>query len=156
MFRREGKNEPAGNSRSAEYGRRLFKLKEVYHSGCIFNLQPSIVPGLRVWFDNEGVLHGEFQCSANHQGFDQMVHGGVIAAIIDASMAQCLMGHDIVAYTTSLEIKYRKPVRINEVATVKTEITSIKKGLLHSVECKIEQKQLMAVTAEGNFYKIKQ
>jgi acyl-coenzyme A thioesterase PaaI-like protein len=41
-----------------------------------------------------------------------MVHGGVLAAIIDSSMAQCLMGHEVVAYTAELSIKYRKPVLI--------------------------------------------
>ena len=81
------------------------------------SVQPgaSIVPGLRFRFADSGVLHGQFNCSDFQQA---MIHWvmGVIAAIIDASMAQCLMGHGIVGYTVDLTVKYRKPVIINQLA----------------------------------------
>lgn len=130
-------------------------LKGIYHSQCLFNRQQSFVPGLRFWFDNSGVLHGEFNCNGFQQGYDNMVHGGVISAIIDASMAQCLMGHGIVGYTTDLSVKYRKPVMINTPTVLKTEIVSINCKVLYIMKSEILQNNKLVVQGNGRFYKVR-
>ena len=106
------------------YDATLKALKETYHSQCVFQSN-SPVDNLRFCFSEDGTLMGEFLCSTEHQGFDGIVHGGIISAIIDASMAQCCMGHGFIAYTTDLSIRYRRPVVINKPCTLKTEIISI-------------------------------
>jgi acyl-coenzyme A thioesterase PaaI-like protein len=120
----------------------------------MFNRQPPVIPGLKLTFDNSGVLHGEFSCNGFQQGYDGMVHGGVIAAIIDSSMAQCLMGHGIVGYTTDLSVKYRRPVRIHTPATLRTTVTTINLGLLYSMKSEIVQNRHVVVQAKGRFYKV--
>lgn len=137
-----------------EYECRLKKLRAAHHSECVFNRKPSIVPGLQFSFDDAGVLHGTFSCNGYQQGYDQMVHGGVIAAVIDASMAQCLMGHGIVGYTADLSIKYRKPVKIHTVSTLVTSIAEVKCNLLYTLNCIISQEEI-CVKANGKFFKVK-
>lgn len=144
-----------GVSKSALYEENLEKLRGIHHSHCLFNREPSIIPGLRFWFADSGVLQGQFNCSDFQQGYDTMVHGGVIAAIIDASMAQCLMGHGIVGYTVDLAVKYRKPVIISRVATLTTEITGVNCNVLYIMKCKIVQNHCLVVQATGRFYKVK-
>ncbi len=138
----------------AKYEKKLAELKTLHHSQCIFNRQPLLVPALRFWFDDNGVFHGTFTCNQNQQGYDNMVHGGIIASIIDASMAQCLMGHGVVAYTTDLAIRYRKPVFIGKTATLKTLIKAVNVGVLHTLQCEITQERHLAVSATGKFFKI--
>lgn len=128
-------------------------LRRHYHANCLFNRFPSPVPGLAFAFDDAGILRGEFACTGYQQGYDGMVHGGVIAAIIDASMAQCLMGHGVVGLTTHLSIKYRKPVTIREKAIVETTIREVHAGCLYSLECTIVQQKCRAVQATGKFYR---
>ncbi len=140
---------------SAYYEGNLMRLREIHHSQCLFNRQRSIVPGLKFTFDDAGTLHGTFNCNGFQQGYDNMVHGGVIAAIIDASMAQCLMGHGVVGYTANLSIKYRKPVKIRTMAYLETSITAINCGLLHSMKCEIVQNRNLVVQATGRFFKVK-
>ena len=94
------------------YDLTLKELKDAYHSQCVFQCNAP-VDNLQFCFSEDGTLMGEFLCSAEHQGYDGIVHGGIISAIIDASMAQCCMGHGFVAYTTDLSIRYRKPVGID-------------------------------------------
>ncbi len=137
------------------YEENLEKLRNIYHSQCLFKREHSIVPDLRFWFTESGVLEGQFNCNGFQQGYDKMVHGGVIAAIIDASMAQCLMGHGIVGYTVDLAVKYRKPVIIGQLATLSTEITGVNCSLLYSMKCKIFQNHSLLVQATGKFYKVK-
>jgi len=139
---------------STDYEQSLQKLKSLHHSQCLFNRNPP-VPDLRFRFNDEGVLHGDFTCAGYHQGYDNMVHGGVIAAIIDASMTQCLMGHGIVGYTTDLSIKYRKPVFIRRKANLETSVKEVKMGLLYSMRCEIVQDHNLVVQATGRFFKVK-
>lgn len=141
--------------KSALYEENLEKLRGIHHSQCLFNQETSIFPGLRFWFADSGVLQGQFNCSEFQQGYDSMVHGGVIAAIIDSSMVQCLMGHGIVAYTVDLAVKYRKPVIISQLATLKTEITGVNCSVLYSMKCRIVQNHNLVVEATGKFYKVK-
>ena len=128
------------------------ELRRCFHSRCIFNGNP-IARGLNLVFADDGSLNAVFICGKQHQGYDGKVHGGVIAAIIDASMAQCLMGHGMVGYTTDLAIRYRKPLAVGKRARLKTVITKTEaKGLLVSLKTDIEQNRLNAIRATGRFY----
>jgi acyl-coenzyme A thioesterase PaaI-like protein len=116
----------------------------------------SPVPKLSLRFDGEGAIEGVFACDERQQGYDDMVHGGVIAAVIDASMAQCLMGRGIAGVTTKLSITYRKPVAIKRDARIRAWVTGVNAGVLYGVQCEITQGASRAVHAEGTFYKVHQ
>jgi hypothetical protein len=137
------------------YEENLRHFRAKYHSQCLFNRKLSIVPELRFEFDDFGLLHGEFMCNGDHQGYDFMVHGGIIAALIDASMAQCLMGHGVLGYTTDLSVKYRKPVKINTMTRLETAITEVKCKLLYFMCCTFIQGNICVVKSEGKFFKVK-
>lgn len=116
----------------------------------MFNGNP-ITRGLDFRFRDKGTLTAIFTLGDQHMGYDGVAHGGVIAAIIDASMAQCLMGHGIVGYTIELNVKYRKPLRIGTVARLETEIVGVKLGMLHSLRTVVCQGSYRVVTATGVF-----
>ena len=137
------------------YEENLKRLRDIHHSRCLFNRELSIVPGLRFSFDDSGALLGEFTCNGFQQGYDGIVHGGVIAAIIDASMAQCLMGHGVVGYTANLSVKYRKPVAIRTATMLQTSIVAVNCSVLYSMSCKITQNDVCVVKADGKFFKVK-
>jgi acyl-coenzyme A thioesterase PaaI-like protein len=139
----------------ADYEWNLVILRNIHHSQCIFNRQPQIIPDLRFWFDDSGVYNGVFTANHNQQGYDAMIHGGVIAAIIDASMAQCLMGHGIPGYTADLSIRYRKPAIINQLTYTKTYVSEIKLNTLYTLQCIITQANQTIVQATARFFKVK-
>lgn len=141
------------NSRT-EYELNLQKLKSIHHSKCIFTVNPP-VSDLLLRFNDKGSLLGEFTCNGHHQGYDHMVHGGIIAAIIDAAMVQCLMGHGIVAYTADMSIRYCKPVMIGLQAMLEASVETVKLGLLYMMRCEILQNNKLVVRATGKFFKAK-
>ena len=136
------------------FQKRLEQIKALRHSNSIFNTRPPI-PDLEFMFDKHGVLSGKFTGNNEHQGYDTMVHGGLLAAVVDASMTQCLMGHGITAYTTDLSLKYRKPVKINKTAFLETRIEKVNAGRLYTLSCSIFQDKIESVNASGRFYRIK-
>lgn len=131
----------------------LNQLKSLHHSQCLFQLNP-LVKNLKFKFDENGNLCGQFVCTEDHQGYDDMVHGGIIAAIIDACMTQCLMGHGIVAYTVDLSIEYLHPVFIDRVACLETRITSAKRSMIYNLACEVRQEEKIKVQARARFFKI--
>ncbi len=44
------------------------------------------------------------------QGYDGLLHGGVIAALLDAAMTHCLFHRGVRALTADLRVRYREPV----------------------------------------------
>lgn len=136
-----------------EFDETLRIFKRSHHSRCFFeNYAP--VENLQFCFSTDGILKGEFECFEKHQGYDCIVHGGIIATIIDASMAQCCMGHGIVAYTADLSIRYRNPLKIHTPTRIETRIVNRTAGVLFSLECKMNQNATVCVEAIGRFFKI--
>lgn len=134
-----------------EYENNLKRLQNAHHSQCIFLHNPP-VDNLLFSFSENGALTGRFICSTEHQGYDGIVHGGIIAAIIDASMVQCCMGQGIVAYTTDLSIRYRNSVRINTLTSLETRIVDKARDVLFSLVCCINQNGQLMVEAKGRFF----
>lgn len=137
----------------ADYENRLSEISTVYHSRCVFKHNPP-VENLRFYFSDDGTLCGKFMPTHTHQGYDSMVHGGIIAAVIDASMAQCLMGHGIIAYTAELSIRYKQPVFIHESVELKTKIVDDFKGRMFRLECSVVQNENDKVSATAKFIAI--
>jgi acyl-coenzyme A thioesterase PaaI-like protein len=142
-------------SRTSSFERSLGALSARHHAGCVFKCN-SPVENLRFRFNEHGELQGEFHADERHQSYDAMMHGGLAAAIIDASMVQCLMGHGVVAYTAELNLRYRDSVRLHTPTRVETRITGEALGKLFYLESTICQKQKVCVTAKAKFFKVSQ
>ena len=138
---------------ATDYSNRLQRHKNEHHSQCFFERSPP-VETLELEFNDNGTLSGGFVCNEQHQGYDHIVHGGVIAAIVDASMTQCCMGHDVVAFTADLCIRYKRPVYINKHAHIETSIIESRQNALHFLECRIQQDGELSVKATGKFYSL--
>ena len=126
------------------------RLSDEHHPDCIL-CQGRLVDNLHLDFDVRGALVGTFTCDRNHSGYTDRVHGGILAAIIDASMAQCLMGHDIVAYTAELTVRYKVPVKLDIEAEVRTEIEEHPIDRLYRMKTTITQKRSLCVIATATF-----
>ena len=92
-----------------------------------------------------------------HQSYPGRAHGGMISALLDETIGRALwtVEPDVFAVTTTLNVRFRKPVPLNEeikcVAKIKTNNS---RGF--SAEAKILDKngQILA-TGEGTYVKVK-
>jgi uncharacterized protein (TIGR00369 family) len=50
-----------------------------------------------------------FEASPELQGYDGILHGGVIAALLDAAMTHCLFHRGVQAITGDLHVRYLRP-----------------------------------------------
>lgn len=58
----------------------------------------------------DGSVGGAFRAGSHLQGYDDLVHGGVIATLLDAAMTHCLFHRGITAVTADLHVRYVHPI----------------------------------------------
>ena len=57
-----------------------------------------------------GDVSASFQGNSLLQGYDGILHGGVISALLDSAMANCLFQRNIAAVTAELQVRFLLPV----------------------------------------------
>ncbi|RPH96544.1 PaaI family thioesterase [candidate division KSB1 bacterium] len=108
--------------------------------------------GLRLMFrmEDNGDVVADFDCEATYQGFPGMVHGGVLAAIMDSAMSNCMFALQIDAVTAELTIRYLHSVKLHQKATVKARIDK-STTRLHFLSCEILQDGQVMARADAKF-----
>lgn len=56
----------------------------------------------------------ELALEPRFQGWDGIVHGGILATIVDEVMAWALVGEDSWGLTARLDVDFKKPVRVDQ------------------------------------------
>ncbi len=77
---------------------------------------------LRFYTDDEGHCVTRFQPRPEHQGFPGQLHGGLISSLLDETMGRVLIHEDVWAMTGRLEIKFSRPVPLDQELTVISEL----------------------------------
>ena len=57
---------------------------------------------------------GRFSLGPEYQGGPGILHGGIIATVLDEALGKVNRFHGVTAVTAELNIEYRRPVRVNE------------------------------------------
>lgn len=72
--------------------------------------------GLHIEFslDEEGRCRGQFTPDANHVGYQNTVHGGIIYTALDDVMANIMYLQKRKAHTARCDIRYRQPLEVGE------------------------------------------
>jgi acyl-coenzyme A thioesterase PaaI-like protein len=78
---------------------------------------------LKFYTDDEGRCVARFWPKPEHQGFPGQLHGGIISTLLDETMGRLLTPKNVWAMTGRLEIKFRKPVPMDQELTIVGELT---------------------------------
>jgi uncharacterized protein (TIGR00369 family) len=91
--------------------------------------------GLRLSFEidkEKQTLKTTFVASPTFQGWDGIVHGGILSTLLDEAMAKLVYELGYQAVTASIEIKFKKPAPILEPLLVFGEVTEVSKRLIRA------------------------
>jgi acyl-coenzyme A thioesterase PaaI-like protein len=78
---------------------------------------------LKFYTDDEGRCIARFRPKPEHQGFPGHLHGGIISTLLDETMGRVLTPRNIWAMTGRLEIRFGKPVPLDQELTIVGELT---------------------------------
>lgn len=92
----------------------------------------------------------EFRAHDRLQGYDGILHGGVISALLDAAMTHCLFHHGVRAVTGDLHVRYLQPVPCESILKLRAKIKRARPPL-YMVESEILCDKRLVARAEGTF-----
>ncbi len=74
---------------------------------------------LRFYDNGKDEVAADFTVQPNHLGYPGVVHGGIVAAVLDESGGRTVMAGDPMRFfmTAKIEIRYRRPVTVGRPLT---------------------------------------
>ena len=102
-------------------------MKEIKYHNC-FVCGDSNPAGMQLSFDySDNEAWTWFDSPQLYEGYQGVIHGGIIATLLDEVMAKIILSKDLVAVTADLNIRYRKPLpvgtKVKAIGTIKQQKT---------------------------------
>ena len=66
-------------------------------------------------------------------GFDKLVHGGIVFAVLDDAMANWMFLKGVRAHTAKCEIRYREPLQLGSSVRLEATATRVKGRMVNMV-----------------------
>ena len=109
---------------------------------------------LRFKPDDNGAVHTVFKAHEGLQGYHGILHGGVISALLDSAMTNCLFHQGVEAVTGDLHVRFVKPVPCPESVVIRAwVVTSLPP--LYRVRAELVCQETVMAWAEAKFAKRK-
>lgn len=128
----------------------LNKLQRIHHSNCWICGKSGM--GLEFAIGKNGEVTAEIDCQNIHQGYDGILHGGIIASLLDSAMVNCLFAHGIAALTAELKVRFKHPVKIEGEIVVEAELRR-SHGALFILKSRLSQNSAILAEGTGKFIK---
>nr|WP_320132713.1 PaaI family thioesterase [uncultured Holophaga sp.] len=132
---------------------RLEETRGALHEHCVvcWDRHPF---GLKVAYRavDERTVEGTFACGKSYEGYADVLHGGIVAGLLDGAMANCLLAMGVEAYTVDLRLRFRGAVRTGEEALIRGHWVR-SAGPLHLLQATLSQGGKPLVSARAKFFK---
>jgi len=123
--------------------------------GYCFVCGPKNPIGLKLDFHFNGkTIKTEFVPKKEHQGYLNIVHGGIISTLLDEAMVKLAIAMDLPAVTASMEIRLRKAVNVGEKITVEAEILKSTKKILEAYAKAVTEENVVVADAKGKLVRV--
>jgi len=73
----------------------------------------------------DGSVRADFIADPKFEGHSGIVHGGIIATLLDSAMTHCLLSKGISAVTGRLSVRYLSPIPIGKVIQLKARMVKM-------------------------------
>jgi len=123
-----------------------------HHPRCVvcWGQHPS---GLKVDYRVTGAntVEGRFGCGRSFEGYENVIHGGVVSSLLDGAMANCMLARGVEAYTIDLQVRYKTAVEVGVPATIRGEWLRAA-GPFHLLQATLEQDGKVRARARAKFF----
>lgn len=111
--------------------------------------------GLHLKFSiQEGKVLTEFIPQKIHQGYKDIVHGGLISTLLDEAMVKAALMQGMPAVTAEITVRFKNPLITGEKAVVEAKIITMNKKIIETNA--IVKKSDGSIIAEGRAKLIRQ
>lgn len=120
-----------------------FVCSDPADGGLGLQFQVTADAGVRAWWT----------CPAGGESYPGIVHGGVVAMLLDAAMVHVLFARGIAARTGELRVRYHHAVRTTEPLKVTARLGAAYQPL-YRLEAEVRQHGVLCATARAKFMAI--
>ena len=123
------------------------------HAGCMICGDRDHNPhSLALAFERhaDGSVSALCDAGRRFQGYDGILHGGMISALLDAVMTHCLFAHGVRAVTADMTIRFVAPVATDR-AFLLTAWPASRKRRTHWVEARLTRDARLLARATARF-----
>jgi acyl-coenzyme A thioesterase PaaI-like protein len=99
-------------------------------------------------------VRSEFTPPERYQGYGGVVHGGILATLMDEVMAHSLWQRGIAAVTAKLSLRYREPVPVGERLLLYGRMTDERRKLAATEGWLTTANGVKLVEATATFFKL--
>jgi len=112
--------------------------------------------GMNLSFDYNGeVAATEYTAESRFEGYKEVLHGGILTAILDEVMAKAIFGKKILVATVEIKVKFKKPVKTGQKIRLEGRYTGERGSLVFATSRAILPDGSLAAEAEGKFFRLK-
>jgi uncharacterized protein (TIGR00369 family) len=108
---------------------------------------------LKFIFDGEA-LTTEFIPKKEHQGYFNIVHGGIITTLLDEVMVQLAIKMGMPAVTARMDVRLKKPLNVGEKITVTAEILKETRKTFEAYAKTVTEDGTVVADARGKLVKV--
>lgn len=111
--------------------------------------------GLKLDFTEEGEFYQtQFIPADEHQGYNDILHGGIMSTLMDEIMGRYLYIKGIIALTAELNVRFKKAAKIGEKLIIEGRIVSNRGRLIEMKGVAKLENGLVVAEATGKFIKV--
>lgn len=128
---------------------------ELADDGYCFVCGPKNPIGLKLKFHFNGKsIKTQFTPKKEHQGYLNIVHGGIISTLLDEAMVKLALAMNIPAVTASIEVRLRRALNVGETINVEAEILKNTKKTLETYAKATTKNNIVIADARGKLIKV--
>lgn len=79
-----------------------------------------------------GRVTAVFTPTKAHQGFKDIVHGGIITTVLDEAMMKAVLARGIEAVTAEITVRFKRPLHVGDLSTIEATITTMGHRLIRA------------------------
>ena len=111
--------------------------------------------GLKVdFFDEEGKAKAEYIPTDNFEGYKDILHGGIISALLDEVMIKAIIAKGLITVTSEMNVKFKKPVKTGEKLFFEGEIKKDKGKIVLTKGKALKEDGSLVAFAEGKYFRV--
>jgi acyl-coenzyme A thioesterase PaaI-like protein len=134
-------------------------MRELPHTSGCFVCGESNASGMNLRFETDGnIVQAHFLPRADHVGFKQVIHGGILATLLDEIMVWgCAVRTRRFGYCAEMTVRFLQPVRPGVEILAIGELVADKRGRLFEARGELRSKEgLIFATSTGKYIPLKQ
>ena len=134
-------------------------MRELPHTDGCFVCGEANAAGLKLRFTTDGkIVETRFTARADHIGFQQVIHGGIISTVLDEIMVwACAVQTRQFGFCAEMTVRFNHPLRPGTEVIATSELVSNRRGKLFEAKAELRDAQgLLLASATGKYLPIKE